>query len=134
MSARSATGGARIAAAVLASLIALGAAGGLSGVLRRRASLTSHQQATPEDWLGQPAPTSPALVAHGRALFLTSCAHCHGADATGEEGPDLHGLAASDRYVSNTILRGIKGEMPSFRKKLGSAGIAGLTAYLRSLE
>ena len=74
------------------------------------------------------------MIAQGRAAFLSSCAHCHGADASGDEGPDLHGLEGSDRYISNTILRGIKGEMPSFRKKLGPGEIVKLTAYLRSLK
>ena len=70
-------------------------------------------------------PSSPALAARGRALFLLSCAHCHGADAAGDEGPDLHNIEASDRYISNMIARGIKGEMPSFRKELGGTGFSG---------
>ena len=81
-----------------------------------------------------PTPTSPALVKQGRALFLDSCAHCHGADATGDEGPDLHNVEVSNRYISNIITHGIKGEMPSFRKKLGSDEIVRLTAYVRSLD
>jgi mono/diheme cytochrome c family protein len=101
--------------------------------LRRAASQTSRQQPTPEAWFEVSAATPPALASHGRALFLTSCAHCHGADATGDEGPDLHGLEASDRYVANTIAHGIKGEMPSFRKKLARDDIVSLIAYLRSL-
>jgi len=124
----------KVALAVLAAALALGSAYGLSFGLRRLAARTSHQQETPEAWLEVPAATSPALVAQGRKLFLSSCAHCHAADATGDEGPDLHGLEVSNRYISNTITRGIKGEMPSFRKKLGGADIVGLTAYLRSLE
>ena len=40
----------------------------------------------------------------------------------------------SNRYISNTISHGIKGEMPSFRKKLGSDDIVRLTAYVRSLD
>jgi cytochrome c oxidase cbb3-type subunit 3 len=81
----------------------------------------------------RPAPTSPAIVRQGRALYLASCAHCHGADATGDEGPDLHDVEASDRSIANTITRGIKGEMPSFRRKLGPDDVRRLTAYVRSL-
>ena len=81
-----------------------------------------------------PTPTSPALVAKGRALFLDSCAHCHGADARGDEGPDLHGVQVSDRYIHNIITRGIKGEMPSFAKKRGAVDLQALTAYVRSLD
>lgn len=126
--------GARLVAAVLSACFALATAFGLSDGLRRRASHSSHEQATPEDWLAISTPASPETVALGRKAFLASCAHCHGADATGDEGPDLHGVEGSNRYLSNTILRGIKGEMPSFRKKLVAGDIANLTAYLRSLR
>jgi mono/diheme cytochrome c family protein len=67
-------------------------------------------------------------------LFLSSCAHCHGADARGDEGPDLHRVEVSDRYIANTITHGIKHEMPSFKRKLGAEDIARLTAYVRSLD
>jgi mono/diheme cytochrome c family protein len=118
---------------VLAASLALLMAYALALGLRRHEAAFSHQQPTPEAWFVAPAPTSVLLLKSGRALFLSSCAHCHGADATGDEGPDLHGLEASDRYVAMTITRGIKGEMPSFRKKLAAPDIAKLTAYLRSL-
>src|SRR5579859_4875784 len=72
-------------------------------VLHREAMRDSHQQPAEEDWFEAPTPTSPALVTHGRALFLDSCAHCHGADARGDEGPDLHDVQVSDRYIANII-------------------------------
>jgi mono/diheme cytochrome c family protein len=128
-----ATGG-RIAVAAFAGLLALASSYALSLGLRREESKVSHQQPTPEAWFETPTPSSPALIAQGRALFLSSCAHCHGADATGDEGPDLHDVGVSDRYISNIITHGIKGEMPSFRKKLGSDEILRLTAYVRSLD
>ena len=59
---------------------------------------------------------------------------CHGVDASGDEGPGVHGLESSDRYISNTLLRGIKDEMPSFKRKLGSAEILKLTVNIRSLR
>jgi mono/diheme cytochrome c family protein len=124
----------RLAAAFLAAGAALGSAYGLSIGLRAVQSRMSHQQPTPEAWVERPTPTSPAMVAEGRKLFLGSCAHCHGEDATGDEGPDLHDVQVSDRYVSHIITHGIKGEMPSFAKKLRAPDIADLTAYLRSLE
>jgi mono/diheme cytochrome c family protein len=124
----------KISWAFLAAALALVGAGGVSRTLRREAARRSHQPATPEAWWEAATPTSPALVAQGRALYLASCSHCHAADATGDEGPDLHGVEASDRYIAATITRGIKGEMPSFRKKLGSEDIVRLTAYVRSLE
>jgi mono/diheme cytochrome c family protein len=128
------SGGGKIVCAVLAAALALAISYGLSLGLRQAESRTSHQQPTPEIWFESPTPTSPALVAAGRARFLDSCAHCHGADATGDEGPDLHNVEVSDRYISNIITHGIKGEMPSFSKKLGRAEIVSLTAYVRSLH
>ncbi len=73
----------------------------------------------------------------GRALFVRSCAHCHGDDAHGSgedaDGPDLHGLRISDARIRAVITTGIRGEMPSFAKKHGDADIRQITAYLRSL-
>ena len=126
--------GGGISVAVLAGALALAACYGLSLGLRAAEARISHQQPTPEAWFETPTPTSPALVAQGRALFLNSCAHCHGADAMGDEGPDLHRVEVSDRYISNIITHGIKGEMPSFSKKLGRDEIVRLTAYVRSLD
>jgi mono/diheme cytochrome c family protein len=123
-----------IGLALLAGGAALSSTLGVAAMVRRSALRTSHQQPTPEQWIEAATPTSPELVAKGRRLFLDSCAHCHGADAHGDEGPDLHGVQVSDRYIHNTITRGIKGEMPSFAKKHAGADITALTAYLRSLE
>jgi mono/diheme cytochrome c family protein len=74
------------------------------------------------------------MVAVGRKLFLNSCAHCHGVDASGDEGPDLHDLQMSDRHIVNVIKNGFKGEMPSFAKKHSDAEIAEILAYVRSLK
>jgi mono/diheme cytochrome c family protein len=126
--------GLRVSIAALAAALALASAYGLSLGLRHADSKASHQQPTPETWFEKPTPSSPALVSQGRALFLASCAHCHGADAAGDEGPDLHHVWVSDRYISNIITHGIKHEMPSFKRKLGHDEIMRLTAYIRSLE
>jgi mono/diheme cytochrome c family protein len=128
------TVGGRVAFAALAAALALASSYGLSLILRRAESRISHQLPTPEVWFETPTPSSPALIAQGRKLFLASCAHCHGADATGDEGPDLHDVQVSDRYISNIITNGIKHEMPSFKKKLGHDEIIRLTAYVRSLD
>jgi len=70
----------------------------------------------------------------GRHLFLMNCAHCHGNDAHGDEGPDLYNLHKSDVRIHQVITSGIKGEMPSFGKKLGEPEIQQLTIYLRTLK
>jgi mono/diheme cytochrome c family protein len=71
---------------------------------------------------------------HGRHLFLMNCAHCHRDDARGDEGPDLHDLHRSDARIHEVISAGIKGEMPSFEKKLDDADVRQLIAYLRTLH
>ena len=76
----------------------------------------------------------PQLVAGGRRLFLMNCAHCHADDATGDEGPDLHGLRKTDERLRLLISNGIKGQMPRFGTKLARADLDALVAYLDSLR
>ena len=86
------------------------------------------------------AETSPEIMPsaqvtdEGRNFFGQSCSHCHGDDAHGDEGPDLHNLAISNARIAATIKKGIKGEMPSFAKKYDDHQIAELVSYLRSLR
>ena len=123
-----------IGIAVLTAGLALTSALAMGKALQRQAARDSHQQPMPEQLFEAATPTSPELVARGRKLFLDSCAHCHGADARGDEGPDLHDVQVSDRYIVNIITRGIPHEMPSFAKKHGADDLTALRAYVRSLE
>ena len=77
---------------------------------------------------------SPQLLAQGAGFFAQSCGDCHGDDAHGDEGPDLHNLAISDARIASQIKNGTKGEMPSFAKKYHDPEIAALVAYVRSLR
>lgn len=113
--------------------IALLSALAMAATVRRDALGVSRERPIQERLFEPVTPSSPALVATGRQLFLDSCAHCHGADARGDEGPDLHEIQVSDRYIANIIKHGIPHEMPSFGKKLHAPEIAALTAYVRSL-
>jgi len=70
----------------------------------------------------------------GYRLFDYNCAHCHGDDARGDEGPDLHDLRKSDARIEKIIKNGIKGEMPSFGKKFSDADVQALIAWLRTLK
>jgi cytochrome c oxidase cbb3-type subunit 3 len=79
-------------------------------------------------------PDNAASAAEGRHLFLLNCAHCHGDDAHGDEGPDLYNLHKSDARIHQVITAGIKGEMPSFGKKLRDPDVRAITAYLRTLH
>jgi mono/diheme cytochrome c family protein len=79
-------------------------------------------------------PNSGTTAYQGYALFQMNCAHCHGTDARGGEGPDLHGLAKSEARISSLIKNGIKGEMPRFGDKLTDSDIRALLAFLKSLK
>jgi len=71
---------------------------------------------------------------NGRTLFLRNCAHCHGADAHGDDGPDLHDLGLTDDWIANRIRKGKAGQMTAFAGKLQPAQIAALVAYVQSLK
>src|SRR5579863_5625708 len=70
----------------------------------------------------------------GYRLFDHNCAQCHGDDARGDEGPDLHGLTKSDKRVEKIIKEGIKGEMPAFGKKFNDQDVKDLITWLRTLK
>ena len=77
---------------------------------------------------------TPELVAQGQNFFAMSCSECHGDDATGDEGPDLHNLPISNARIRVMIKKGLKGEMPTFAKKYNDQQIAALVSYLRTLK
>lgn len=81
--------------------------------------------------LGIPPAGAPAN--RGYKLFMLNCAHCHGADAHGAEGPDLHGVTKSDQRIATIIQNGIKGEMPRFSAKLNDTETRALVAFIRTL-
>jgi len=81
---------------------------------------------------------SPLLLGNearrGQNLFERNCAHCHGEDARGDEGPDLHNLKKSDARITKVVTQGIKGEMPAFGTKLTGDDVKALIAFLRTLK
>lgn len=93
---------------------------------------------------GQATPVAPAKVLavppagtaanRGYRLYLLNCAHCHGSDARGDEGPDLYAVKKSDQRIASYIKDGIKGEMPKFGAKLSDADVQALIAFVRSLK
>ena len=70
----------------------------------------------------------------GHSLFDRNCAHCHGDDARGDEGPSLYDRRKTDTRITRIIKEGIKGEMPKFGTKLNDVDIQALIAYLRTLK
>lgn len=116
-------------AALLAALLSLGGATLAAYVIRAGSDeVASVVPALPD------LTTSPEAVHQGEEFFALSCSHCHGDDAHGDEGPDLHNLAISNARIAATIQKGIKGEMPPFSKKYDAQQTAALVAYLRSLR
>ena len=116
-----------IAAAVAAA--SLGSTFALAAVMQRlpARAIASHETAR------QPQ-LDTQLVSSGHKLFLMNCAHCHADDATGDEGPDLHGLHKTDDRLRLLIKNGIKGEMPRFGEKLADADVDAVVAFLDSLR
>jgi mono/diheme cytochrome c family protein len=79
-------------------------------------------------------PAMEAEAARGRSLFELNCAHCHGDDARGDEGPSLYQLTKSDARITKIINGGIKGEMPKFGTKFNEADVHDIIAYLHTLK
>ena len=77
---------------------------------------------------------TPELAAKGQEFYETSCSECHGDDATGDEGPNLHNLPISNARIRVMIKQGLKGEMPPFTKKYNDQQITALVTYLRTLK
>ena len=122
-------------AAICASGTALAAMFGVASIVRngQNTAIAIPAFATSAQAAIKP-PELTVDATQGRHLFLMNCAHCHGDDAHGDEGPDLHDLHRSDSRIHEVITAGIKGEMPSFGKKLGDADVRQLIAYLRTLH
>ncbi|MGA2683515.1 MAG: cytochrome c [Verrucomicrobiota bacterium] len=97
--------------------------------------LTSRAQPTNNTDVHAAVLSQPATGAiHGRVLFLRNCAHCHGADAHGDEGPDLHDLDWTAQQIATRIRKGKAGQMTAFAGKLQPAEIDALVAYVQSLK
>jgi mono/diheme cytochrome c family protein len=78
--------------------------------------------------------TQLASISAGQQLFLKNCAHCHGADAHGDDGPDLHNLDWTDQQIATRIRNGKKGQMTAFAGKFSEENIKDVIAYLRTLN
>lgn len=84
----------------------------------------------------QSAVQSMGDAAHGKVLFEDNCSTCHGIDATGEDGPDLHGVPGQlgDAAVVGIIQHGIRGTgMPGFFD-LTPKDAADIVAFLHTFD
>jgi len=77
---------------------------------------------------------SSQLVATGYSLYTQACSSCHGNNAQGGYGPNLHGLNLPDTRVAIVIKNGVTGKMPAFGGKYTAAQQQALVAYVQSLK
>jgi mono/diheme cytochrome c family protein len=117
-----------------AALGLLGAAFGLSPLFQPDTGPDANKEGRASTISVAPTVTAAGDAGRGRILFDHNCAHCHGEDARGDEGPNLYNLAKSDARITAIIKGGIKGEMPTFAKKFSDEDVQALIAYLRTLK
>jgi mono/diheme cytochrome c family protein len=72
---------------------------------------------------------------HGKEIFAENCAGCHGANAGGGVGPNLHGEKSRKDYLQT--IAWIKNPTPPMAKlypaPLGDSDVADVAAYVQSL-
>jgi len=117
---------------VAAALAALGAAFGVAPALQPHKSADIEQKKSTVSVSLNAAESDAAK--EGYKLFDRNCAHCHGDDVRGDEGPSLYNLAKSDTRLATIIAGGIKGEMPAFAKKFTDDEVHAVISYLRTLK
>ena len=128
-----------IKAAILALAVSLGTLSvtfSVAGYMQRSAKTETKRDdsstTTQVSSIDPAALQGPAKV--GYSLFDRNCAHCHGDDARGDEGPTLYDLTKSDARITKIVRGGIKGEMPKFGTKFSDDDIRALIAFLRTLK
>ncbi|HXQ27395.1 MAG TPA: c-type cytochrome [Candidatus Acidoferrales bacterium] len=82
------------------------------------------------------SPAAPVDLEQGKRLFAQNCSACHGADAGGGDGPDLHGVPArlGDPTVQGIIRRGIAGTAMPGSSTVSEKESANIVAYLRTMD
>jgi cytochrome c oxidase cbb3-type subunit III len=82
------------------------------------------------------SPAAPADPEQGKRLFAQNCSSCHGADAGGGDGPDLHGVSAKlgDATVQGIVRRGIPGTAMPGSSIVSEKEAANIAAYIRTLD
>jgi putative heme-binding domain-containing protein len=106
---------------------------GFASILAASCTSYARAQAPPP---GPPVKLGPLDPEAGKALFSANCSTCHGIDASGENGPNLHGVPGQlgDSVVSGIIRRGIPGTgMPS-SYILSEQDAANIVAFLHTFD
>ena len=99
-----------------------------------RVSQATGQEAQPAPPAASPA--TPPDPEQGKLLFAQSCSACHGADAGGGDGPNLHGVAAvlGVPAVQSIVRRGIEGTAMPGSTTLSEKETANIAAYIGKLD
>lgn len=74
----------------------------------------------------------PGSAIDAAALFSSNCASCHGADGSGNVGPDLRALSDAAAIAAQIEQGG--GAMPAFSGTLSADEIGALADYVIGLE
>ena len=69
----------------------------------------------------------------GGTVYTQNCPRCHGANGTGERGPDLTKIDYDQAGVTDAIFNG-GGRMPSFGDKLTSKEISAVADFVLHLK
>lgn len=79
---------------------------------------------------------APVDLEQGKRLFVQNCSPCHGVDAGGGDGPDLHGAAAglSAPAVRDIVRRGIPGTAMPGSSTISEKEAANIAAYVVKLS
>jgi len=123
-------------AALIALTVAvalLGAAFGAAPLLREPSPVRAKERSDPAV-SGTATDHLQGEARLGQRLFQQNCAHCHGDDARGDEGPSLYNVRKTDARIAKLIQQGIKGEMPKFGEKFSDADVRALIAFIRTLK
>jgi alcohol dehydrogenase (cytochrome c) len=95
------------------------------------------QEQKPNPAARNPHLGNKASIRGGMALYRVRCADCHGLDASGYRGPDLHSViagGATDERLFDTIRKGVPGtEMPPQGEGTSDDDILQIIAYLRDV-
>jgi len=115
------------------AVMLLGVALGLSPFLQPEAAEASKESSAEVASVAM-SPDLEAEARQGRSLFEHNCAHCHGDEARGDEGPSLFNVKKTDAGIARIIKGGIKGEMPKFGDKFSKTEIHALIVFIRTLK
>lgn len=112
-----------------------------AGQAELQAMRDQHQQASPavDATMLAAAAEDPAVVADGKAAFMTNCASCHGQKGEGLIGPNLtdeywlHGAEMTEVY--KVVKDGVTAKgMPAWGSILTQDEVVGVTAYIESIK